>query len=572
MAHTEAEYKQMLQEAEQKQDLKQTLSIYEEYLANFEDIAEDINKKPEVLINYALMLSYSGQYNKSIDVIIEALDLTENDPSQKEARARAFMQFGLIHFFMEQYDEALVHYQRADKLAQELDNELGMSIAKNNIGNIFQKKEKYAQAIEYYQESLLIQKNVNDSATIANTLFNIGTCYEELGNITDAVQHLEHALEMATVINDKEIMPLARIKLGILNEDITLIEQGIGSVEQSGHQQVLLEAYNTYARLLAEQNQYIEAYNTLQKSIALSHSIFKEDALEMLNEFSVKYETKEQEARHKVQVTILLSLTALCLFIIITLVFVIRIHRRINKKLKDINTLKDKFVGIISHDIKNPLTTQKTILELVVDNFESIPPDELKTQCTSLLDSSHSLLDMLHNLLNWSQIESKTIKFNPTRIDVVAIIGDTKEIFKPTLQQKNIEVQLSAPDTVHAYGDYNMLATVIRNILNNAIKYSHSNSNIDINISATDRKWDIAIKDSGVGISEQVRNTLFKLTSVKSKLGTRGESGSGFGLIITKEMIQMNQGDIAVESTEGIGTTITFTIPKYDENHKNNNC
>lgn len=225
--------------------------------------------------------------------------------------------------------------------------------------------------------------------------------------------------------------------------------------------------------------------------------------------------------------------------------------------------MKNRLFSIISHDIKNPLTSQKTVLELMVNNMDYLSADDVKKQCDDLLRSSGALLNLLHNLLHWSQIESKTLRFNPTNIDLFIIASEIDETFNITMQQKQITTQIAIKENTIAYADHNMIRTVLRNLIYNAMKYSHVGSTILLSVdSANDAEWDIKIQDFGVGMSQQTKENLFKLDGSHSNVGTSGEVGTGMGLIIVKEMLTLSGSKMNIESTEGEGTTISFTVKK----------
>ncbi len=560
-------YKQRIANAEELCDLDAAVQAYTEWLDNYEASGSAPQDKPTLLIEYSLYLSYAGRYSDGIKAAINGIELAEEYTDQDLVVARGFMQLGLIYFFMEQYDLALTHYERAEELADELDNDLGLSIAKNNIGNIYQKQSDYETAVEYYEESLKIQQHVNDSATICNTIFNIGSCYEELGESDKAVEYFQESLRIAECIHESEIESLSLIHLGILTENINQIRRSIDIVERSGHRQVLLKAYEVYGKLKAEMGDYAHAYELSCKAKMLTDSLFKAEAQERINEFSAKYELKEKEAENKVQRVIFITATLVCLIIIAWLFLLARMRSRSNARLRDLNMRKDKFVSIMSHDIKNPLVSQKSVLEMVVQNFDQVPSKELRNVCDDLLSSSRSLLDLLYNLLSWSKLESKAIRYNPVTLDVIVILREVRDTLQLLLKQKNITLHVDAPEHVLAYGDYNILSTVLRNVLSNAIKYSYCDGLIEIRIADNGLDhWEITVQDHGVGMTDVVKESLFKLTSVKSQLGTRGETGSGLGLIITKEMVEMNGGSIAVESEVCKGTIFTFTVKKHGSN------
>ncbi len=561
-------YLARIEQAQAEQNLPEMLEAYEGLLSDYEALGGDPLLKPRYLFERALYLSYSGQYDQAIAIIMEVIELTERDKSQIETRARCFMQLGLIYFFQEHWDRALEHYLKAEELALESGSLLGQSIAKNNIGNVYQKKFQYAEAIDYYNESLALQESVQDSATICNTIYNIGSCYEELGVPEVAVRNFEEARQIAARIGDREIEALSMIHEGVLKESAKLIEQSIDIVKQTGHRQVLVDAYHTYARLKAESGDFRAAYYNVIEAEVLSDSLLRAESIEQLNDFTVRYKAAEHEAEAAIYRVRLNA--AIIIFVVILLLgyLVYRVQRKSNRRLREVNVLKDKFMRVVSHDIKNPLISQRTVLELMVNNMEYLQSDDIKTQCHDLLRSSGSLLDLLYNLLSWSQIESKTIRYVPTRVDLHTICQEVQEMFFITLHKKQLQLIIDVAPNTLAFGDYNMISTILRNLVNNALKYSHPESVVRLSAEpAGCNKWRVSVQDFGVGMDRETQHSLFKLASARSRAGTAGESGTGIGLLIVREMVAMNGGAVEVESAVGKGTTISFTVKKSDETH-----
>ncbi len=556
-------YLDRIETAEREQNLPAMVDAYKELLDNYDKIGADKEQMPKYMFEYGMYLSYSGEYDEAIGVILETIKLTEGVESQKETRARCSMQLGLIYFFEEQWDVALEHYLKAEELATDIDNKLGMSIAKNNIGNIYQKKKNYVRAVDHYNETLELQESVRDSATICNTLYNLGSCYERLDDMELAEEYYREAYEISNKINDSEIEALSIIKLGINEANTEWIERGIDVVKRSGHRQVLAEAYNAYSRIKAEDGDYKTAYENAVNARDLSDSLFAQESTRQLNEFSVKYKTQEAEAETAIYKTRLNFTFVISVLVVLLLSVIYIISRKSNKRLQELNRLKDRFMRVISHDIKNPLTSQKTVLELMVNNIDYLRADDIKTQCNDLLRSSGSLLNLLHNLLNWSQIESKTLRYAPTNIDLYMITSEIKEAFNIALQQKNITTQITVAENTIAYADHNMISTILRNLIYNAMKYSHAGGTILLSVvSDSDSDWRVMVQDYGVGMSKETKENLFILNTSHSNIGTSGEIGTGMGLVIVKEMLAFGGNKIEVDSTEGKGTTISFTVKK----------
>ncbi len=552
-----------IEDATNAQNLGGVITAYEELLANYDDLGGELEKLPVYKIQYAQFLTYAARYNEAINILLGVIEEIEENPRQEEILARCYMQMGMIYFFTEQWDDALYHYHRSENLATKLDLPLGMSIAKINIGNIYQKKFDYDSAIRYYNDCLEIQQSIGDSSTICNAIYNLGTCYEELGDEQKAYSYFERSHRIASNINDSEIRALSLSYLGLLRDNAEQIEEGISIVEASGHRQVLLDAYRALGRLKSQKGQFEEAYDFVHKADILSDTIFKAESIRQLNDFSIKQKEIEREARVTIMQTIFYSVGSALVLGLGLLFLIIQAKIRTNRRLRELNLLKDKFVQVISHDIKNPLQSQRSVLELILSNIDNLNPTQIRELCDNLLNSSRALLELLYNLLNWSQLETKTIRYTPVNVDLSAVVREIMEIYQIPLNQKKIRVEVTIGENTIVHGDYNMISTIIRNILGNAIKFSSSGDTITLIANdCGDKGYKISIADQGAGIPLDVQEKLFKLGANPSKQGTAGESGSGLGLIITKEMLAFNGGRLEVQSVLNQGTTISFTIEK----------
>ncbi|MCK5516647.1 MAG: PAS domain S-box protein [Desulfobulbaceae bacterium] len=243
--------------------------------------------------------------------------------------------------------------------------------------------------------------------------------------------------------------------------------------------------------------------------------------------------------------------------------------RSSEQRLREMNITKDKFFSIIGHDLRNPLTTLMGYSELIVQRFDSLPAEKLKKMLMELNNSSEQLHKLIENLLEWSRVQSGKIPFDPKKIDVYEIAENTLALLRPSLKAKRIKVDsVIAPGTV-VFVDFNMLHTVLRNLISNAIKFTEAGGSISLSTCQQDDLIEISVRDDGVGISEEVLSGLFRIEISHSARGTANETGTGLGLILCKEFVELHQGDISVSSELGKGATFSVKLPttkeKYEE-------
>lgn len=229
--------------------------------------------------------------------------------------------------------------------------------------------------------------------------------------------------------------------------------------------------------------------------------------------------------------------------------------------LKELNATKDKFFSIISHDLKNPFASVLSISELMEDNFDSTHPDELRYGVSKIHKTNKHIFELLENLLTWSKSQRGNITVDKVDFNLSKIIETIINILKLATEKKKITVVNNCVENLHATADREMISTVFRNLLNNALKFTPSGKKITIDSLWEENSVTISITDEGTGIAEENLKRLFKIDDKFKTDGTDGEKGTGLGLIICKEFIEKNDGKIDVSSTPGLGSKFSFTIP-----------
>lgn len=231
-----------------------------------------------------------------------------------------------------------------------------------------------------------------------------------------------------------------------------------------------------------------------------------------------------------------------------------------SENLAKANQALNQLFTIISHDLRGPLNTIKGFVNLIKNEF--IKPEEMKDFSNKLLDSVTHTSGLLENLLYWSKTQLHGIKANRRIFDIGEIIVESIDVLEPQARLKNIHVkkELSAPLSV--YADRDMIYTVIRNLISNAVKFCDSNDTIIIFSQRSENHVTVTVKDSGSGMSHDILNNIFDPSSFYSSTGTQNEKGTGLGLKLCQELIKMNEGSIWAESEIDKGSVFSFTVPK----------
>lgn len=233
---------------------------------------------------------------------------------------------------------------------------------------------------------------------------------------------------------------------------------------------------------------------------------------------------------------------------------------RKNEELVKLNATKDKFFTIIAHDLKNPFNAILGFCEIITLKYDNFDDNKKKQLINSIFTSSKNIYKLLENLLQWARSQTGEIKFNPEVFLISDVIDNNIIIVNDLLKEKKLELITINTKSLSVYADKNMISTVLRNLITNAIKFTRK-GNITIECYCENTHILVKVKDTGVGIPPEKLNDIFNVAGSKSTYGTNGESGTGLGLILCKEFVLKNKGTIGVESEVGKGSTFYFTLP-----------
>ena len=245
------------------------------------------------------------------------------------------------------------------------------------------------------------------------------------------------------------------------------------------------------------------------------------------------------------------------------------------KEIKLLNATKDKFFSIIAHDLKSPFNALLGLSNLLLENHVNHKEEKRERYIKLINDSSIKTYKLLENLLVWAQSQSGSIELLPEKITIKALINEIALLFEETRENKNIIFSVNTEENLFVFADKNMIETVIRNLISNALKFTPQRGEIIVNAKTiTDENNQkiakITVKDSGVGISPEIQSKLFDIRDNSSTKGTENETGAGLGLILCREFVEKHDCKIWVESEVGNlpagkagGSNFSFTLPLY---------
>jgi signal transduction histidine kinase len=235
--------------------------------------------------------------------------------------------------------------------------------------------------------------------------------------------------------------------------------------------------------------------------------------------------------------------------------------QRQKEQLEELNNSKDRFFSIIAHDLRSPINSLLGFTNLLSNYADAMTTEEVKKISNDLNKSLQNVLQLIEDLLTWARSQMNKVEFNPEEISINQIIKEDLELSAILFHKKEIHLEMDIQPDLMAFADPDHFKFVLRNLLTNALKFTKRNGEVSIKAFQDGKFIRVSVKDNGVGMSKEFKEKLFKMDNVKSTTGTDNEKGTGLGLLLCKEFIRKNGGDIWVESEEGKGSCFEFYLP-----------
>lgn len=231
-------------------------------------------------------------------------------------------------------------------------------------------------------------------------------------------------------------------------------------------------------------------------------------------------------------------------------------------RLQALNHTKDKLLSVIGHDLRTAIGGVTSLVAMLDKRLEAGDMEESKRLCGLVRRASHDADDLLTDLVAWTRSQGKGLQFRLEAMDVLQLVKVEADRMETTAQRKEVTIRIEDNDTGIIRADRYMLQATFRNLLTNALKFSHRGGEVVVRIRRQPGLWEFQVADNGIGMSPEVQDLILKIDNRKQKVGTSGETGSGFGLLLCEDFIQRHGGRLTWESVHGKGTTFCFTIPE----------
>lgn len=515
-------------------------------------------EKDSTLISYlhsSLGNNFTDQkeYKKAIHNYFISLKYTNKN--DYKGMGMIYFHLGSTHQRLENIDSAIYYYKLTEKEYSKINYPSGLAGIANNIGKLHFKNKNYKEAIIQMEKALSYDKKVGSMYYIIKDYLNLAKFHKADENLEKASYYLNLCIELS---------------------------------EKTKNKQILYESYKILSEINHLQNNSKLAYNHLSKSIEYKDSLDQAKNIRMAKEVEEKYQNEKKEAENQrllleqeknsqiiqLQKWLAIILALVLFVVIIFLIFIYKERRgriktnvelfKTNKQLDIANKTKDKFFKIISHDLKSPFNSILGFSNILKSEYSSLDDNQRIEMIGEIDKSSQLAYDLLINLLTWARTQTGEIKIKKEPLLLKDLVETCSQLYGQSAKAKNIDIVVNIPPNIHLTIDRNTSMIFIGNLINNAIKFTPEGGSISINASEKEKFVQIHIIDTGVGIPPEVLTKLFTIGENTSTQGTNNEKGTGLGLLLCKEFVEKNGGEIKVNSTVGAGSDFTISIPKYN--------
>lgn len=533
----------------------------------------------------------TGNYEHGLEAYTTALQIDTRLGADENVSV-SLNAIGKIHELWRDFDTALEFFFKSLEISKNLNNLNQISVRKASIASVYKSLQNFDLALEYLEKSLALETELGNEVRRGYRLDQIGEIYTIMGDYKKAEEMLIPALQIfqenrihvseSIVLNH---LALNYMKKGDYDEAFTHYNQSLEIAERVNFSNMKLKNYEELSQLMQRKGDFSKALDYYRHFVALRDSAYNEQARRQLLDFQVKYESEQKEKelallnQERLQDQLRLNqarqqriLMAGILTILVILLGALysRFHIKkraqlklasANRQLSSLNQTKNKFFTILAHDLKNPIYAFRNISAAVYENHAELKAEDLRYYSGELKNTSEKLCSFLDELLKWAASITGRLVPKEESIELKPLFNELNDLYKPLATAKNLNLSVLVPDGQSVYADRNMVHTVFRNIISNAIKFTPEHGWVKIESSLNSHQVTISISDSGIGISEEELPKLFDIGNDPSKIGNSSEKGMGFGLFLCKEFVDKNNGKIWAESKTGNGTTIHITLP-----------
>jgi two-component system sensor histidine kinase/response regulator len=547
-----------------------------------------------------------GNYAVGLQNSLAAIDVFEKQNLVDELSS-AYNNLAEAYFKTNQIDKAIDFNFKALDVGKRINDRNGIIASTKNIADLYALRKEHRKAIEYYENVLEMLNPTKDQNLRGEILPKLGSQYLEFKEYDKAAEFLVEGLKYNRKQDNQEGILLALNAIGNLNlqkRNVKLAEiqlnEAYDIAQKTDNKAALLENYKLHIALDSTRGYFQNAFYWQNKYYDLKEEIDQIDQPdfssdmdpvdlnqansieEEMNNFEEQNNSSEKKTWLNNPLVLYIALAATAILLTLLLLYILKnkayketlIEQKEKLKqeqirseaileqthhLEEVNQVKDKLFSIVSHDLKDSISSIKAFLDLLKE--DSISKEEFRELIPELSENANNASSLLFNLLNWSKSQMQNLEPNPELFNIQEVFHTKMALVEQKVEDKRI-VLIDESQRDFVYADKSMVEIVIQNLITNAVKFSRTGDVITVSNQDVNGKALICVEDTGVGISEENIKKLFNANKNFTTVGTKNEKGTGLGLTIAKDLVELNNGRIWVESTENVGSKFFIELPK----------
>lgn len=544
-------------------DFQHVVTYSEIGIAHYDKIG-DLFNEAGCYMTLANAYQRLGQFDKAIDCYNRCGELMDEEGGEMAEVSKRYVMNNIaeIHMAMGEYDRAEEMYHKCVELLGEVqvnDTAANLDLATyyQNLAEVYLAQARKADAIGLAKQSLELSQRYQDTPNkIINRMMT-------LSKATGDNKILDEALQLAEDNNELFLQAVLSLQKG----DYT---KAIAMAEENHYDGLLRDALEAGYQDLRASNP-AKALEYLERSVVMKDSIFNENQQQLIRDYQVRYAMQEkehelamQQAKNRQIRMLVIGLVVLA--VVLFALFMIwwrlaQMRKKRNQELTQLNELKDRLMSIVSHDVKTPVSAICSVLEQLCSYYDGMNDTDRKASLMMLRSTSMALSDRLYNILQWVKSVLEHGEVAPEDFNLAQLVDESLKSIDYSAGVKSLKVTNEVDPSLVVHSDPSVVSLVLQNLLSNAVKFSYPNGEIHVRVEEDgDVLW-LAVQDHGKGITEQKLEKIFRFVS-NSSSGTGGETGTGIGLFVSKQLLDKMGESIRVESVIDEGTTVRFSIKK----------
>lgn len=563
-------------------------------LDNTVDVAKSLN-------NIGLIYKDLRSFEKALAFYNEALDVYRG-LGDELLMSSQLNNIGGVYWEMEEFGKALSYYGRALEMRKQLGDKRAVASTVKNIAVVLKDIKDYTASDEKFIEALALYKEVKDSLNYAWTLNYYGNLFRDKGSATLAMQKYHESYRLMRSFDNADGIANVAKNIGeslLLEkkyyEALEYLKIAVLHAEKTVDVELQMNAYLVLSQVYGGVGDFKNAYGNFTRYAEVYNQYINTESLKKFSEIQLKYEMAKNEEKLKLieaeNELVLVKEQRFRLFLIFMLAFLfvfvlfmyfryrIKAHaqallqiknnelenalsllKRSEAEIKHSNQTKDKLFSLVAHDLKNPISNVVSMVKLLDDRWDVIDDDKKKEYITVLYTSSNRAYALLENLLTWARSQSSGFNLKSVAVTVKKVVDDNFRLMEAVAHKKGVQLLFEGDDSLLCYGDAHMIDAVLRNIISNSLKFTNKGY-VKVILEKSGINAIVVIEDTGIGIDEKDLQKFFKPDVDYNTIGDSEHKGTGFGLTLVKEFIDINKGTIFVESEVGKGTRFIISLP-----------